>query len=403
MMLKAKQFTLVLCLIFSSFLKAQEVSDTKFGKGMINFIAKDSSFSVKFAPRIQSRYQGQWDYDGEEYDEANLNFIVRRARLKFGGFAFTPKLKYKMELGLSNRDISGASIYNRNTPRYILDAVIMWNFHENFELWAGQTKLPGNIERVVSSANLQLIDRSLLNSKFNIDRDMGVQLRHKTKLGGKFVTREKFSISQGEGRNITVGNLGGLQYTSRLELLPFGEFSSKGDYSQGDLKREKSIKAMFGFTYDINNNAVKNRSNMGSYMTQADGGLFETDIETVFIDGVIKYNGLALTGEYAYRNAETIEALEADGRTKTGAVVGAGSAINFQGSYLLKNNVEMTLRYTNVDFKEVTRLSDLKQITYGISKYVVGHSLKIQADLTFSQSDATRDYVLFRTGFDLHF
>lgn len=403
MMLKAKQFTLVLCLIFSSFLKAQEVSDTKFGKGMINFIAKDSSFSVKFAPRIQSRYQGQWDYDGEEYGEANLNFIVRRARLKFGGFAFTPKLKYKMELGLSNRDISGASIYNRNTPRYILDAVIMWNFHENFELWAGQTKLPGNIERVVSSANLQLIDRSLLNSKFNIDRDMGVQLRHKTKLGGKFVTREKFSISQGEGRNITVGNLGGLQYTSRLELLPFGEFSSKGDYSQGDLKREKSIKAMFGFTYDINNNAVKNRSNMGSYMTQADGGLFETDIETVFIDGVIKYNGLALTGEYAYRNAETIEALEADGRTKTGAVVGAGSAINFQGSYLLKNNVEMTLRYTNVDFKEVTRLSDLKQITYGISKYVVGHSLKIQADLTFSQSDATRDYVLFRTGFDLHF
>jgi hypothetical protein len=51
----------------------------------------------------------------------------------------------------------------------------------------------------------------------------------------------------------------------------------------------------------------------------------------------------------------------------------------------------------------VTRLSDLQQITYGISKYVVGHSLKIQADLTFSQSDATRDYVLLRTGFDLHF
>ncbi|MDC0125769.1 OprO/OprP family phosphate-selective porin [Flavobacteriaceae bacterium] len=386
-----------------SIVQAQEISDTKFGKGMINFIAKDSSFSVKFAPRIQSRFQSQWDYNEEEYDDAELNFLVRRARLKFGGFAFTPKLKYKIELGLSNRDLSGASVYNRNTPRYILDAVVMWNFHENFELWAGQTKLPGNIERVVSSANLQLIDRSLLNSKFNIDRDMGIQLRHKTKLGGNWISREKFSISQGEGRNITEGNIGGLQYTSRLELLPFGEFSSKGDYSQGDLKREKSIKAMFGFTYDINNNAVKNRSNMGSYMTQSNGGFFETDITTVFIDGVIKYNGFALTGEYASRNADTIEALEADGRTKTGAVVGAGSAINFQGSYLFKNNVEMTLRYTNVDFKEVTRLSDLQQITYGISKYVVGHSLKIQADLSFSQSSSMRDFVLFRTGFDLHF
>ena len=384
-------------------LQAQEISDTKFGNGMINFIAKDSSFSVKFAPRVQSRYQSEWSYNGEDYDPVDINFSVRRARLKFGGFAFSPKLKYKIELGLSNRDISGANVYNRNTPRYILDAVVMWNFHENFELWAGQTKLPGNIERVVSSANLQLIDRSLLNSKFNIDRDMGIQLRHKLRLGGNWIIKEKFSISQGEGRNITEGNIGGLQYTSRLELLPFGEFSSKGDYSQGDLKREKSIKAMFGFTYDINENAVKSRSNMGSYLIQSSGGLFETDITTIFLDGVVKYNGFALTGEYANRDADQIEALEEDGRTKTGAVVGAGSASNIQGSYLFKNNFEITARYTNINFKEITRLSDLKQITFGVSKYIVGHSLKIQADISLLNASGIKDNVLFRTGFDLHF
>jgi len=388
---------------FCLLLQAQEISDTKFGNGMINFIAKDSSFSVKFAPRIQSRYQSKWSYDGEDYDPADINFSVRRARLKFGGFAFSPKLKYKIELGLSNRDISGANIYNRNTPRYILDAVVMWNFHENFELWAGQTKLPGNIERVVSSANLQLIDRSLLNSKFNIDRDIGIQLRHKLRLGGNWIIKEKFSISQGEGRNITEGNIGGLQYTSRLELLPFGEFSSKGDYSQGDLKREKSIKAMFGFTYDINENAVKSRSNMGSYLIQSSGGLFETDITTIFLDGVIKYNGFALTGEYANRDADQIEALEEDGKTKTGAVVGAGSASNIQGSYLFKNNFEITARYTNINFKKITRLSDLKQITFGVSKYIVGHSLKIQADISLLNASGIKDNVLFRTGFDLHF
>ena len=384
-------------------LQAQEISDTKFGNGMINFIAKDSSFSVKFAPRVQSRYQSEWSYNGEDYDPVDINFSVRRARLKFGGFAFSPKLKYKIELGLSNRDISGANVYNRNTPRYILDAVVMWNFYEKFELWAGQTKLPGNIERVVSSANLQLIDRSLLNSKFNIDRDIGIQLRHKLRLGGNWIIKEKFSISQGEGRNITEGNIGGLQYTSRLELLPFGEFSSKGDYSQGDLKREKSIKAMFGFTYDINENAVKSRSNMGSYLIQSSGGLFETDITTIFLDGVIKYNGFALTGEYANRDADQIEALEEDGRTKTGAVVGAGSASNIQGSYLFKNNFEITARYTNINFKEITRLSDLKQITFGVSKYVVGHSLKIQADISLLNASGIKDNLLFRTGFDLHF
>ena len=388
---------------FCLLLQAQEISDTKFGNGMINFIAKDSSFSVKFAPRVQSRYQSEWSYNGEDYDPVDINFSVRRARLKFGGFAFSPKLKYKIELGLSNRDISGANVYNRNTPRYILDAVVMWNFYEKFELWAGQTKLPGNIERVVSSANLQLIDRSLLNSKFNIDRDMGIHLRHKLRLGGNWIIKEKFSISQGEGRNITEGNIGGLQYTSRLELLPFGEFSSKGDYFQGDLKREKSIKAMFGFTYDINENAVKSRSNMGSYLIQSSGGLFETDITTIFLDGVIKYNGFALTGEYANRDADQIEALEEDGKTKTGAVVGAGSASNIQGSYLFKNNFEITARYTNINFKKITRLSDLKQITFGVSKYIVGHSLKIQADISLLNASGIKDNVLFRTGFDLHF
>jgi hypothetical protein len=382
---------------------AQKISDTKFGKGMINFIAKDSSFSVKFSPRIQTRYESKWDFNGDDYDPAEYNFLVRRSRLKFDGFAFSPKLIYKIELGLSNRDISGASVFNRNTPRYILDAVLKWKFHKNFELWAGQTKLPGNIERVVSSGNLQLIDRSLLNSKFNIDRDMGIQLRHQSKLGGNWVSREKISISQGEGRNITEGNKGGLQYTARFELLPFGTFKSKGDYIQGDLAREKKIKAMFSFTYDYNQDAVKTRSNMGSYMFQSNGGLFQTDITTLFVDGVIKYNGFAVTGEYAKRSSDVVEALEEDGISKTGDVVGVGNALNLQGSYLFKNNFEITMRHTSLDFDKITRLSNVKQTTFGISKYVVGHKLKVQADLSFTNSNEIKDNIHFRTGFDFHF
>ena len=145
------------------------------------------------------------------------------------GFAVSPKLVYKIELGLSNRDIAGQSEFTRNAPRYILDAVIKWNFYENFVLWAGQTKLPGNIERVISSGNLQLVDRSIVNALFNIDRDIGFQLRHHTQITNKFLTREIFSFSQGEGRNVVTGNLGGHQYVFRLELLPFGRFTKKGD------------------------------------------------------------------------------------------------------------------------------------------------------------------------------
>ena len=401
MIIKKISFAIVLFAI--SFAQSQEISDTSFGKGLINFVAKDSSFSVKFAPRFQVRSISSWDHDGNQYISPEHNFIVRRSRLKFDGFAYSPKLKYKIELGLSNRDISGANEFNRNTPRYILDAVIMWEFSKNWELWAGQTKLPGNVERVVSSANLQLIDRSLLNSRFNIDRDLGIQIRHKSNLGGGFLMREKFAISQGEGRNVTEGNEGGLQYTARLEFLPFGVFKSKGDYSQSDLKREDSSKLMVGFTYNFNENAVRERGFAGDYMIRTDETMFETNQTTLFVDAMYKYNGFSFMGEYAKRTADNVIATETDGVTPTGDVVLTGNALNLQAGFLFKSNYEIAGRFTTVDYESITESLPSKQYTLGVNRFLVGHKLKVQSDLSYTTVDGQKNNITFRLGFDIHF
>ena len=401
MIIKKISFAIVLFAI--SFAQSQEISDTSFGKGLINFVAKDSSFSVKFAPRFQVRSMSSWDHDGNQYISPEHNFIVRRSRLKFDGFAYSPKLKYKLELGLSNRDISGANEFNRNTPRYILDAVIMWEFSKNWELWAGQTKLPGNVERVVSSANLQLIDRSLLNSRFNIDRDLGIQIRHKSNLGGGFLMREKFAISQGEGRNVTEGNEGGLQYTARLEFLPFGVFKSKGDYSQSDLKREDSSKLMVGFTYNFNENAVRERGFAGDYMIRTDETMFETNQTTLFVDAMYKYNGFSFMGEYAKRTADNVIATETDGVTPTGDVVLTGNALNLQAGFLFKSNYEIAGRFTTVDYEPITESLPSKQYTLGVNRFLVGHKLKVQSDLSYTTVDGQKNNITFRLGFDIHF
>ena len=398
------KITIVAALLLAiTSLNAQEISDTSFGKGLINFVAKDSSFSVKFAPRFQVRSMSSWDHNGNQYGSPDHNFIVRRARLKFDGFAYSPKLKYKLELGLSNRDISGANDFNRNTPRYILDAVIMWNFSGNWELWAGQTKLPGNVERVVSSANLQLVDRSLLNSRFNIDRDLGVQLRHETNLGGDFLMREKFAVSQGEGRNVTEGNEGGLQYTARLEFLPFGTFKSKGDYSQSDLKREAKPKLMLGFTYNYNQDTVRERGFAGDYMIRTDGSIYETNQTTIFADAMFKYNGFSFMGEYAKRTADDEIATELDGLTPTGDLVLTGNALNLQAGYLFKSNYEIAARFTTLEYENVTGALPTEQYTLGVNKYVVGHKLKVQSDISYTTLDGNDDNITFRLGFDIHF
>lgn len=399
---------LALAILFHK-VEAQDTTTTSFGKGLLNVVAKDSSWSVQFAPRIQFRANSVWNYTGTQYDSPQQNFLIRRARLKFKGFAYSPKLKYKIELGLSNRDLSGGNQFTSDAPRYILDAVLMWNFYENFELWAGQTKLPGNIERIVSSGNMQFIDRSLLNSRFNIDRDVGIQLHHKTFISEKFILRETFALSQGEGRNVTSGNLGGHQYTGRVEVLPFGEFTNGTEYVQSDLKREVSPKLIIGIAYDYNDDAVKTRSNLGNYM-QTSTGFYNTDITTVFIDAMFKYNGFSFMGEFANREAENPIATEQDGTLAvdedgipTNDVVLVGNALNLQAGYLFENNYEVAGRFTSLRFDSVTNASNQNQYTVGVSKYIVGHKLKVQSDVSYSTIENENGPIAFRLGFDFHF
>ncbi|CAM1358835.1 Porin [Tenacibaculum litoreum] len=381
---------------------AQQTNAPKFGKGIFNLVGKDSTWSMNMGARMQFLATAEWDSNKDGLYNPSSSMLVRRARLKFKGFAFSPKLKYKMELGLSNRDISGASEHTGNAPRYILDAVLKWNFHQNFELWFGQTKLPGNRERVISSADMQLVDRSLLNKRFNIDRDMGIQLRHHFNLSDKFLVREALAFSQGEGRNVTVGNLGGHQYTAHLELLPFGKFEGKGDYVGGDLKREQTPKLAIGMSYDFNNNAVKTRSNQGTYMVN-DEGYYQTNISTFFMDAMFKYKGFSFMGEYSYRDAKDPIAKNSDG-TPTGEIVQVGSGLNLQSGYLFDKNWEVSGRFTNISLDEnITGKGTENQYTIGLSKYIVGHKLKVQTDISYLDIATATNQLMYRLQVDIHF
>ena len=394
--------TLISVFILASLsLNAQNTNTPKFGKGLFNLIGKDSTWSMKVGLRFQTLATSNWDAKNG-ISNPGSSMMIRRSRLKFDGFAYSPKLKYKVELGLSNRDQSGASQYTSNAPRYILDAVLKWNFSGNFVLWLGQTKLPGNRERVISSANLQQVDRSLLNSRFTIDRDMGIQIRHHFYLSETFLVKEIFSLAQGEGRNISTGNLGGHQYTTRLELFPFGDFASKGDYKGSDLKFEQNPKLSLGFAYDFNNNASKTRSNQGSYMTN-DVGFFSTNISTLFIDAMFKYKGFSLMAEYADRDAKDPFAKNSDG-TLTNDIVQVGSGLNLQSGYLLSKTVEVSGRYTNISMdKNITGKGAENQYTLGISKYISGHSLKVQTDVSYTDIGFKTNQLLYRIQVDIHF
>ncbi|MBC5774209.1 FmdC precursor [Pontibacter sp. KCTC 32443] len=350
-------------------------------------MAADSTFSIKIAPRFQVLYQGGNNPSTHTWDD---RFLIRRARLKFEGFAYSPKLEYKIELGLSNSDIGNDTPdQTNNADNIILDAVAKWQMTPHLSLWVGQTKLPGNRERIISSQKMQFVDRSLLNSRFNIDRDAGLQLHHEHEVG-KMVLREIVSVSMGEGRDITINNEGGYDYTGRFEILPFGAFEGEGDYVGGDLVREQTPKLALAAAYDFNHDASREQGQLGDFLSK------QRNLHTLFIDAMFKYKGFSTMAEYADKRAPRGPVVLVNDTGGIEETFVTGEALNVQAGYLFPTNWEVAGRYTSYDPTEVTGLTPEKQYTLGISKYIAGHTLKVQGDATLQDREGRRESYLFR-------
>lgn len=363
---------------------AQDKTLNKFGKG-IQIIAADSSFSMKFSTRIQTLLVAEAPLaDPFEPDDLKTSMQIRRARLKFDGFAYSKNVQYKIELGLSNSDIGNPVTQGSSASNILLDAMIDWNFYKNFSLVVGQTKLPGNRERVISSQALQFVDRSLLNSQYNIDRDLGIHLKHYFKIGSMIV-REIACVTQGEGRNITKGNEGGYDYTGRIEFLPFGEFASKGDYVGSDISRETKPKLALGLTYDSNDRASKQKGQLGSIMAE------KRTLKAIFADIMFKYKGFSIMAEYCDKQAERNPVVSYDTEGNPSKSFFTGKGYNFQMGYLMKNNWEFAGRYTYIEPEKVTGFKKETQYTFGLSKYIVGHNLKFQSDVSILEEEGNPD------------
>ncbi len=390
-----------------------QVTGEKFGKGF-QIMGKDSTYFMKIGIRTQSLFSNEWTVTNDDLGNIGKHessFMIRRARLKFNGFAYSPKLTYKIELGLSNRDISGSNTPEfNNSPKYILDAYVQWNFYKNFSILAGQTKLPGNRERVISSANLQFVDRSRLNSRYNLDRDMGLHLKHHFTIFNNFLIKEIVAFSQGEGRNVTAGNIGGYDYTFRVEALPFGKFQSKGDYIGAAIKRESKPKLSIGITYDMNVDAGRERGQNGSFIKDSVGNYVGKTLNTLFVDLMFKYKQFSLMGEYANKTT-----LDGDANVYSGTnIIGTyftGTGLNVQAGWMFSNNWEVGMRYTDIT-PEINVSSIEKDYSLAVSKYFVGHKLKIQTDLTYRQkmvhnntsgNGGKNDNIYWRTQVDIHF
>lgn len=343
-----------------------------FGKG-IGMTSPDSIFQLNIRFRMQNRVT----YIKNEDENGGYDGQIRRLRLRLDGYVGNPKFLYALQLSFAPGDVG--EIREGENINIIRDAVIFYRPNKNFNISFGQTKLPGNRQRVNSSGGLQLTDRSINNAKFTIDRDFGFQVHNLNEYKDTFSYNFKTAISTGEGRNSTEKADDGVAVTGKVEIFPLGAFTKDGTNFEGDIVREKKPKVMFSGAFQQNNHARRTQGQLGN-------DLFETrTMKSVLLDAMIKYNGWAAMSSFMSRttteNAITInpnDALQSN-------YVFVGNGFDYQLSYNFVSNYEIIGRYSlqNVGKDIENLVPKTKQYSLGLTKYIWEHAFKVQGEVTY--------------------
>jgi hypothetical protein len=331
------------------------------GRG-ITIRSADDRASMTIRARIQTRATAA--DTAPDALPATSEVLVRRARLVVSGNAAGPTLTYYVQLSFANLD-------NEADLRLPLrDAYVTWSSRRDLNVRVGQMKVPFSRQRVVSSSALQMVDRSIVVSELNLDRDVGVQIFSKDLLG---IGKLGYSVGLfgGDGRN-RLGRAAGLLYTARLEAWPLGPFD---DYVEADVQRLNRARLALGVNAGYNQNTNRPRSTIGLPFPDGD-----VDYRHAAADLAFKWRGWSLTSEVMYREAAGPAPVSPAGTALPASRSGWGAYL--QGGLMVGARWEVTGRVSHLMPARGTdpTFTRTREASAGLSHYLHGHDLKVQGD-----------------------
>ncbi|PIE17796.1 MAG: hypothetical protein CSA65_07810 [Proteobacteria bacterium] len=340
------------------------------GKG-VRFATADRDFRLALLFRGQFRYTFDGPFGG---DELLHTLTIHRARLMLEGVAFNQHNRFKAELAFSPRDLGLKD--GRVTHSPLLSAFVELDYLRDLTLRVGQYKVPFSRQRVTSSGKQQLVDRSLANAEFNLDRDIGLDLRSADLFGLGFV-RYALYAGVGEGRDGWQQRDNGPLLIARLELYPLGLFN---DHDEVDHRRSPRPRLAIGAAYAHVGEAKGNRGILGR--APADGGT--TDTHHLVADVAFLWRGLAVHGEVHWRRGHRNPggALDENGQPVPVEAPRDGYGFFIQAGYLFGGvPIEPSARYSRVrPIGDESSLPPADELGVGLSVYLYRHALKLQAD-----------------------
>jgi phosphate-selective porin len=393
-------FALLFYFGFGFFIHAQEtiLDSVKKPKVELDYTNKgfqfkttDNKYALQLESRLQFRFATPGDQDplsfDELYNDSNSVFKINRARLKVGGHAFQPYLKYYFEYELSQGNL--------------LDFRLMFTKWKGFNIKVGQWKTYYNRERVISSGKQQMVDRSIITRPFTLDRQQGVSF-----YGRLFETTladftYHVSVLTGTGRGARTNDDDDLMYVGRLQWNFLGrEISMSGS----DLDFTQKPTALIAIA------AVTNRSPYTRF-SQAGGGQLEGfeegiagqyQVQQGLLESAFKYKGFSWQSELHTKHID--DRLNAAKTTLTGSYYQAGYFFANTFDFVPKA-LEVAARYAR--FRPNIDIPKNLQHEYGLgfNWFFKGHRNKLTTEFTYfefqSAQEEQADGLRFRIQWDI--
>lgn len=343
------------------------------GKG-VSFQSRNHTFGLTMRARMQSILE--FDLD-EDFHHTMTDAEVKKIRLNFEGYVLSPKILYSIQLGFAPNDTR--SVPNGNT-NIVRNAILFYKPNATWNFGVGQAKVKSNRAHSNSSGALEFVDRSIVDGQFHLDRDFGFFGEFYHRVAGNFDLSAKASITTGEGRNWgSNGSKSGFAYTGRVELFPFGAFKGKGEAFEGDLEYEESPKLMLGGAYSYNDKSTRVHGQNGGIIPDGE----TRTLKNYYADMVFKYRGFAFVTDFMGRTCSA-PLFSSDPELS----VFAGKGLNVQASYLLPKHWSIALRnatlFADEEIRPCVGYKNFNQTTLGLTKYLMGHNIKVQADASYN-------------------
>ena len=382
--------TIILLSISYVYSQESERNNASFSLGdgiSFSFNEGDYEFNIYGFIKPTYIYNDEKNYTADgEYSNVFRQFKSQNSNLFFTGFAKDEKLSFTIQMD-----------YSSSNP--LVEAFIGYHFNEKTSLYFGQMQVNhNNLEMTHNEDKLRFTDRGILSRTYtNNGEEFG--LFFETSFGNQFVVNPTLAVTSGDGRNSfgedsRDSDKGGVKFGSRINILPFGDFSIGNRLSTVDLMHEEKPKVQIGVAYSKNMGASNQVGDgHGDFILYDNSGeeLFP-DYSQLFLDLNLKYKGFSLVLEYADAFASGLDQIYTDPNAfnllipqqiSEYLVVGDSQGIQF--GYFTKNGISVDFIYESLnpefDSYESSVLRKSSNMGVGISKYLAGNNLKIQASL----------------------